>query len=1044
MCRVCIIASCLVLLVVPLTLVAQTRPARVAPTPGVIGSGDGLKYQTYDDGDRVPDFSYAGFAAGRSELPDVPIRIVVEPADGDDGGRIQRAIDDIAGRSPDTAGFRGTILLGPGEFQVSGQLRIAASGVVLRGSGFGEGGSTIIATGTDRRTLIRIAGSSADRTIGAEVAVTDSVVPVGAMQLSLSAGHGFKAGQSVLVRRPSTASWIEALGMDEFAGDRHGGSWKPGSRDIVWDRTITSATDTQIKLDAPITTSLRAEFGGATVAAYEWPGRIRNSGVENVQLISRPRPDATEKDEEHSWIAVQIDNAQDAWARRIVTRQFVGGAVWVMNGASRVSVEDCQFLDPVSEIAGQRRMAFYTTGQQVLFRRCYARQAIHGLATGFGATGPIAFVECVADSALRESGPLDSWASGILFDNVRIDGNELALVDRDFRLQQAGWVAANSMLWQSQAAVIRVQNPPTARNWAIGCWGQFAGDGLFASSRDAVRPACLYDGQLRERLGEAAWAAAELLFDQSDPSSNPTLEKAAELVAASTQPARTLPDWIEQRAARWPIKIDPGDAPKLSIAENDSILAVDESQTISIRNGWIVFADGRLATGRQSGVTWWAGGARPAEIAAAANKEPCLTRFVPGRDGPGATDVLSEVVDAMRASNTIALSHHAGLWYDTRSADHERVRRGDAGVWPPFYEQPWQRSGQAVAWDGLSRYDLTRFNPWYWCRLREFVQIGQRRGAILLNQQYFQHNLLEAGAHWASYPWRSANNINVTGFPEPPPYAGDKRIFMAEQFYDLGNAPRRKLHEDYINQNLDNFVGQSNVIQLTGEEFTGPLAFVEFWLDTVGTWQARTHGDPIIGLSATKDVQDAILSQPEREKLVDVVDIKYWWPLADGTTYAPAGGKNLSPRQWERLLKPRPPTADALARATADLRARFPDKAVMCSLDVSERFGWEQLLAGGSLPVVPATTESAFLRAVALTAPVPGRAGLRGRDAVIVRLPDGGVVDVDPGHYDVRVIDLGTGAAANSVRVLVGGMVPEPLPGSGDRILWFHRVESDK
>ena len=58
---------------------------------------------------------------------------------------------------------------------------------------------------------------------------------------------------------------------------------------------------------------------------------------------------------------------------------------------------------------------------------------------------------------------------------------------------------------------------------------------------------------------------------------------------------------------------------------------------------------------------------------------------------------------------------------------------------------------------------------------------------MLLHQNYFQHNILEAGAHWADSPWRPANNVNDTGLPEPPPYIGDKRLFMAPNFYDLSN-----------------------------------------------------------------------------------------------------------------------------------------------------------------------------------------------------------------------------------------------------------------
>ncbi len=80
-----------------------------------------------------------------------------------------------------------------------------------------------------------------------------------------------------------------------------------------------------------------------------------------------------------------------------------------------------------------------------------------------------------------------------------------------------------------------------------------------------------------------------------------------------------------------------------------------------------------------------------------------MTRFVPGREGPGFTDDLDELTDGMVAGHKAALEHHWGLWYDRRRDDHEMVRRPDGDVWPPFYEQPWARSGQGVAWDGLSQ-----------------------------------------------------------------------------------------------------------------------------------------------------------------------------------------------------------------------------------------------------------------------------------------------------------------------------------------------------
>jgi hypothetical protein len=333
---------------------------------------------------------------------------------------------------------------------------------------------------------------------------------------------------------------------------------------------------------------------------------------------------------------------------------------------------------------------------------------------------------------------------------------------------------------------------------------------------------------------------------------------------------------------------------------------------------------------------------------------------VPGRTGPGFTDELEEVARTLVREGKAALDHNYGLWHERRRDDHERVRRIDGDVWPPFYELPFARSGQGTAWDGLSRYDLTRPNPWYWARLREFASICDRRGLVLFHQNYFQHNILEAGAHYADFPWRTANNINDTGFPEPPPYAGDKRIFMAEQFYDVSHPARRALHRAYIRQCLANFATNSNVIQFTSAEFTGPLHFMEFWLDTIAEWERETGRKPLVALSCTKDVQDAILADPKRSPLVDVIDFRYWWQTSKGL-FAPPGGKNLAPRQFERQWRGGRPTDTDLARMTGEYRQKYPGKAVICNFDSA---GWAFVCAGGSMPRLPRAADPRLLAAI--------------------------------------------------------------------------------
>lgn len=78
----------------------------------------------------------------------------------------------------------------------------------------------------------------------------------------------------------------------------------------------------------------------------------------------------------------------------------------------------------------------------------------------------------------------------------------------------------------------------------------------------------------------------------------------------------------------------------------------------------------------------------------------------------------------------------------------------------------------------MSKYDLTKYNKFYWSRLKQFADLADQNGLVLVHQNYFQHNIIEAGAHYADFPWRTANNINNTGFVEPVNYAGDKRIFL--------------------------------------------------------------------------------------------------------------------------------------------------------------------------------------------------------------------------------------------------------------------------
>jgi hypothetical protein len=754
-----------------------------------------------------------------------------------------------------------------------------------------------------------------------------------------------------------------------------------------------------------LTTAFDAALGRGQVFLSTFPGRLAEVGVENLRCESEFDP-ANPHDEQHAWDAVALEAAENAWVRQVAAEHFAGSAVRVGDGCKGVTVEDCASFRPASEVGGYRRQTFLTSGQGTLFQRCRAEQGGHDFAVGALAAGPNAFVDCEATAAHGFSGPVESWASGVLYDNVTLDGGGLSLTNRESDGQGVGWAAANCVLWQCTAPVVTCRNPPGAQNWAIGCWGQFLGDGNWQAANEFVKPLSLYRAQLAARLGDAAVGN------------------------------------LQRRA----IPTDPGDAPTIGPPTPTPATKVGRDRPIALRNGWLV-RDDRLLTGLRVGTVWWRGSVLPAR---AAGFGLGVTRFVPGREGRGFTDDLDELTDDMAASGRVALEHHWGLWYDRRRDDHQMVRRVDGDVWPPFYEQPWARSGRGAAWDGLSKYDLTAFNPWYFARLDEFAGHCDRKGLLLLHEAYFQHNILEAGAHWADFPWRPANCLQDTGFTEPPPYVNKKRIFMADDFYDVSHPVRRALHRLYIRKCLDALGGHPNVLFLTGEEYTGPLEFVRFWLDTVTDWERETGKDVLVGLSATKDVQDAILADPSRCAAVSVIEMKYWWYAADGSAYAPAGGENLAPRQQIREWKgAKGRSAEQTARQVREYRDRFPDKAILCAHDGADP--WAVLAAGGSMPGLPPSVEPRLL--AALPRMKPYGSGDRqwtladpGREYVVVSLA-GGPIRVDlsatGSSFKARRIDPRTGRVTESLSGVPGGKMWEcPVSEPGPAVLWLSRDEA--
>jgi Family of unknown function (DUF6298)/Putative collagen-binding domain of a collagenase len=868
------------------------------------------------------DFSFAGYKAG-AQLPLVKAVLSVRPGGGDDTLLLQGALDRIASMPVGADGFRGALLLAPGRYRVGGQLHINTSGVVLRGAG--QTRTTIVAEGTSRRTLIEI-GAAKDVSLNQPRAVTVNA-PAGGDTLTLDSVDGLAAGDHVVVRRPSTQEWISAMSMSglpgTFANQRL--DWHPGSHDLVWDRAVVSVDGVghRVTLDAPITTALENEYGGGTLARVSGEAVPSNIGVENLTLESSF--DATRpKDEDHAWIAIALDHVEDAWVRGVTARHFADSAVRVNWRGRRITVEDCRSEAPVSEAGGYRRQAFLVDGQQVLVHRCWSEAGMNDFASGLLAGGPNVFLDCDAQGSLGASGAFEGWASGVLYERVHVPASSLQLVLDFSRAQGGGWTAANSVLWNSTAQTVDAIGPPGAPNFVVNS------------------TVSLYEAELKARTGHGL-AVATVMHGEGTA-------KIPDFHASDVRPVESSPAPLHR---------------------------------VEIVNGRFV-ADGHAMWGLSQTEAWWRGDTSP--YTAAQSTGSSVSRFMPGVVAPGETEDLDEMAERLKARDLVSFQVNPGLWYEHRRDSHTVERRDDGNVWAPFYEMPWARSGKGVAWDGLSRFDLTRYNPWYFERHREFARRAAEKGFLVFYDLYNTHNVLEIGPHWIDYAWRPANNVNDTGLPEPPPFKPHNRNDVGNEFYSTNYAPLRELHRAYMMHTFDEMADQPNVLFGLAYQYAGPLEFEQFFQDVAREWEAKHPGKHIrIVLTTGKQTTDAILADPVRSKQIAVVDMRYWEYRPDGSLFAPKAGENHAFRELisKEFLgytdTPPATTPEQMYRETREYRDKYPDIALM---PMENGAGPLPILMGGAASQSalvggrpPAPVPTATERATAMYPRTPQRTG---------------------------------------------------------------------
>lgn len=518
-----------------------TNAQDLSPTASLVYPGaDGkLVYVADTLGNKIPDFSNAGYKGGGVAIPHVQVKAIVWPVQGDNSDRIQAAIDSVSALPEDASGFRGTVLLKMGMYALEKPISIKTSGVVLRGEGMSDIGTILFGkipkqTPTQgqgrggRPALINIAGATGIKVQEeTKQLITDNYVPVGATRFNVASAKVFKKGDKVVVRRIGNAEWIKELGEDSATVGRN--RWQPFN--INYDRTIVDVKGNTITIDAPIFCAIESRWGGGELYKYN-DERIEQVGIENLRGVSEYDPSVRQKnygnmdrdkldpkfqyqgdeyfsDENHYFNFINITNAKNVWVRNMTALHFGSSVVQSNAGSKWITVQDCESWEPVSIRMGARRFTYQMNGQFCLVQRCFSQKGRHSFVLqGHEASGNV-YLDCKAINPYSTSEPHNHWVNGVLYDNIKAP---LTARYWDYII---GWAGANIVFWNCEGDFL-IQKPPTAQNYSFGHVGINAvvfnaglqdlkkPNGHVESMDTHVTPRSLYLTQLKERLGMEA------------------------------------------------------------------------------------------------------------------------------------------------------------------------------------------------------------------------------------------------------------------------------------------------------------------------------------------------------------------------------------------------------------------------------------------------------------------------------------------------------------------------------------------------------------
>ena len=360
-----------------------------------------------------------------------------------------------------------------------------------------------------------------------------------------------------------------------------------------------------------------------------------------------------------------------------------------------------------------------------------------------------------------------------------------------------------------------------------------------------------------------------------------------------------------------------------------------------------------------------------------------------------------------------------------------------------FWVSPsvYRRTGPGVARDGKPRFDLRRFDPVYFERLRERVVAARERGLyviVMLFDGWSVERKGEGDNPWDGHPFNRANNVN--GVDGDPAGVGSGRATHTLAFSRI-----TRLQEAYVERVIRAVGDQPNVLyEVSNESSRGSMAWQDHIMrfirsherpasrHPVGTTVEYPGGsnDELFGSVADWVAPNGDIDDPAPSSGRKVV-------LADTDHFCGVCGEPGFPwRALTRGLNPMfmdPYDGKATGLGALDADFRDPRWAIVrrrlgVTQALSERLDLKRLVPAGAL----ASTGYCL-------------ADTKRGTLYVVYLPDGGNATIDLTASASRLratwIDPDTGAGHAGGVLEGGGTRSLHAPGSGDAVLVLRAVD---